>query len=766
MSHHDVVVVGTGLAGLTRRACGSRSRARACSCVAKGVGATHLSGGTIDVLGYAPERVERPREALAALPRRAPLRARRRGRRRGGGRVVQGAGRRAARSRRTPTRATSRRTCCCRRAIGVAAPDGGRARDDGGGRPAARGADLRRRLPRAEGLPRGAARGRARARGLRARAPSSSSSSPERPPRRQRARVRARVRRPGVPRPGRRAGRRARCARGERVAFPAVLGIADPHGAWAALEHGLGRPVFEVPTLPPSVPGMRVFAVLRDALRRAGGTLVLNNVVVGAERDRRPRDRAAHARRAARGAPRGRLGRARHRRLRRRRARARLALDRARDRRSACRSPACPGAGEERFRPGYFDDHPIGRAGVAVDRELRPLDAPGSACSTTCWWPARRWPAPSRGARSPATGSASRPGTARPSSCSPRRAQPCRRGRAAMTDVLGPLLMRESLDHCVKCTICETFCPVSNVTPLFPGPKYVGPQAERFRVDGEPSFDASLDYCSGCGICTQVCPQGVHIAEINTQARAELKATQRRAAARPDPRAADARRPARHAGRRRSPTGRCATACCGVAAERDDRPPPRRADAALRRAHVPALGAPPHGAGAAGAASRSSTAAGRTTTSRGCGEMTVALLEHNGIARRGAQAGLLRPAAAVERAVRRRARLRAAAGEAARPVRARGRRHRRHVDELHADAQARGARDPRAGGRPGPARRVASGSSTSASTCSRMHERGELATDFRPLPETVLYHAPCQQQGHGDRQAGARPAGARSRSCA
>ena len=91
-------------------------------------------------------------------------------------------------------------------------------------------------------------------------------------------------------------------------------------------------------------------------------------------------------------------------------------------------------------------------------------------------------------------------------------------------DVLGGL-MRGSLDHCVKCTICETFCPVSNVTPLFPGPKYVGPQAERFRSGDEPSADASLDYCSGCGICTQVCPQGVHIAEINTQARAKLKAT-------------------------------------------------------------------------------------------------------------------------------------------------------------------------------------------------------------------------------------------------
>jgi glycerol-3-phosphate dehydrogenase subunit C len=30
-----------------------------------------------------------------------------------------------------------------------------------------------------------------------------------------------------------------------------------------------------------------------------------------------------------------------------------------------------------------------------------------------------------------------------------------------------------------------------------------------------------------------------------------------------------------------------------------------------------------------------------------------------------------------------------------------------------------------------------------------LHERGELRTDFRPLPLTVPYHAPCQQQAHG-----------------
>jgi glycerol-3-phosphate dehydrogenase subunit C len=89
-----------------------------------------------------------------------------------------------------------------------------------------------------------------------------------------------------------------------------------------------------------------------------------------------------------------------------------------------------------------------------------------------------------------------------------------------MDDVLD---MRGSLDGCVKCTVCETFCPVAAVTPLFPGPKYAGPQSERFRTPAD-TVDGSLDYCSGCGICTQVCPQDVHIAEINAQARAQMKA--------------------------------------------------------------------------------------------------------------------------------------------------------------------------------------------------------------------------------------------------
>jgi glycerol-3-phosphate dehydrogenase subunit C len=92
-----------------------------------------------------------------------------------------------------------------------------------------------------------------------------------------------------------------------------------------------------------------------------------------------------------------------------------------------------------------------------------------------------------------------------------------------MTDLLDLDNIRGSLDHCVKCTICETACPVSNVTPLFAGPKYTGPQSERYRVAEDPSVDHSVDYCSGCGICSQVCPQGVKIAELNAHARDKYK---------------------------------------------------------------------------------------------------------------------------------------------------------------------------------------------------------------------------------------------------
>ena len=84
------------------------------------------------------------------------------------------------------------------------------------------------------------------------------------------------------------------------------------------------------------------------------------------------------------------------------------------------------------------------------------------------------------------------------------------------------LSLEQSLDHCIKCNICTAACPVSAVTDLFPGPKYVGPQAQRFRKDCQPTPDESVDYCSGCRVCNEVCPTGVRIMELNARARARI----------------------------------------------------------------------------------------------------------------------------------------------------------------------------------------------------------------------------------------------------
>src|SRR5262245_35893370 len=77
-------------------------------------------------------------------------------------------------------------------------------------------------------------------------------------------------------------------------------------------------------------------------------------------------------------------------------------------------------------------------------------------------------------------------------------------------------------DACIKCNICTSACPVAAVTDLFPGPKVVGPQAQRFREPDVISLDRSVDYCSGCGVCSLVCPHGVPVTEMNILAKAAL----------------------------------------------------------------------------------------------------------------------------------------------------------------------------------------------------------------------------------------------------
>jgi glycerol-3-phosphate dehydrogenase subunit B len=377
MSHHDVVVVGTGLAGLVAAVRIAESGARVLV-VAKGVGATHLSPGTIDVLGYAGARVDRPIDALGPMLEADPGHPYRHVGPEGIAAAVAWFKDRVATGSLAPYAyvGSVEENLLLPTAVGVPRPSAVVPET------MARG-DLRSGDPvcvvgfralkdfhpalLADNLRRSGMDVAARAIEL--------DLVPE-----QRCDVNPLGFARGFDDPAFRhtvvAQVASRLGAQERVAFPAVLGITDPHGVWADLEHGLGRPVFEVPTLPPSVPGMRLFAILRDALQRAGGKIVLNNVVTGAER---AGDRVT--------AVRTRVG------LREDRrgadwvvlatggfASGGLELDsRWSARETALGLPVAgvPGRDEERFRPGYFEEHPMGRAGVAVDGELRPVDAAG-----------------------------------------------------------------------------------------------------------------------------------------------------------------------------------------------------------------------------------------------------------------------------------------------------------------------------------------------------------------------------------------------------
>jgi glycerol-3-phosphate dehydrogenase subunit B len=74
---------------------------------------------------------------------------------------------------------------------------------------------------------------------------------------------------------------------GGRVALPAVLGIREHATVLAAVREGLPAAPFEMPLVPPSVPGMRLYAALRAALLRLGGRVVIGEMVERVECDGR-----------------------------------------------------------------------------------------------------------------------------------------------------------------------------------------------------------------------------------------------------------------------------------------------------------------------------------------------------------------------------------------------------------------------------------------------------------------------------------------------
>ncbi|MGH9247626.1 MAG: glycerol-3-phosphate dehydrogenase subunit GlpB [Acidimicrobiales bacterium] len=161
----------------------------------------------------------------------------------------------------------------------------------------------------------------------------------------------------------------------DAVGFPAVLGRSDVGRVWSDLQHAIGRPVFEIPTLPPSVPGIRLLTSLQTRLREEGGRLIMGSDVIGA-RQAASRVEAVRVRSAARDlefeagsfvlASGGFLTGGLH-----------VDSDgRVEEVVFGLPVTGVPEAGEY-FSLEYLADHPLAPAGVAVDRVLRPVDPAG-----------------------------------------------------------------------------------------------------------------------------------------------------------------------------------------------------------------------------------------------------------------------------------------------------------------------------------------------------------------------------------------------------
>ncbi len=78
-----------------------------------------------------------------------------------------------------------------------------------------------------------------------------------------------------------------------------------------------------------------------------------------------------------------------------------------------------------------------------------------------------------------------------------------------------------AIDNCLKCSLCNTVCPVMRVHPQYPGPKRLGPELERLRREGVPTDTTWVEYCLGCHRCDVVCPNQVNVSEMIAHAKAE-----------------------------------------------------------------------------------------------------------------------------------------------------------------------------------------------------------------------------------------------------
>ncbi|MBO0702586.1 MAG: FAD-binding protein, partial [Candidatus Dormibacteraeota bacterium] len=267
---YDVVVAGLGLAGLCAAVTAARQGARVL-CVGKGWGTTHFRSGTVDVLGYLDGAVVRsPSVAIQRLVRDVPDHpyATIAGGLEGGLGLVRDALGAAGietlgsvgENRLLATAAGTYRPACLVPRSLTAAWQGARVLAVGfhGYR------DFEPDLFAAV-LP-----GRAGRLGLTVRVRATSVDVPQLHRQHLDGMTLARLFDGQVFRRQLATAVRARIGSATLLCLPAVLGLENSAGVLAALEQDLGTPVVEAPTLPPSVPGIRLAQALEREARAHG----------------------------------------------------------------------------------------------------------------------------------------------------------------------------------------------------------------------------------------------------------------------------------------------------------------------------------------------------------------------------------------------------------------------------------------------------------------------------------------------------------------
>jgi glycerol-3-phosphate dehydrogenase subunit B len=161
------------------------------------------------------------------------------------------------------------------------------------------------------------------------------------------------------------------------LGMPAVLGIQDSHRILSDIENRVGVPVFEIPTMPPSIPGLRLKETFESNLSAKGIRRFFQKRVMGVQVDGRGfmvqiGDTSPETRIKTKGVvlASGRfLGKG-------------LSADRKQIRESIFNLPVYQPVKRSEWHCNEFLDpagHPVNRAGIETDDRFRPLGRSGKA---------------------------------------------------------------------------------------------------------------------------------------------------------------------------------------------------------------------------------------------------------------------------------------------------------------------------------------------------------------------------------------------------